>query len=87
MDLDWALRHILARVERGMTVEIRFLPPPVKEVAAGEEAPEQPKEFADLAESQKILSFPKPGDSPVLKLPPLEAPSDEVEKGEGKKKK
>jgi hypothetical protein len=27
-DLGWALDSILTRVERGMTVEIRFLPPP-----------------------------------------------------------
>ncbi len=74
-ELDIHLRHALdslfARIERGMTVEIRFIPPPASsddlnpEVAAQGAA----EGFAQLAEISPQLVFPSPAASPVLTLP------------------
>jgi hypothetical protein len=71
-----ALEGLLARIERGMTVDIRFIEPPQKE---GEEAdPEEAAQFEALAAIQKELVFPQIGDSPpLLRLP------KQPEKGRG----
>ena len=70
-ELVWALESILARVERGMTVEIRFVPPPAKP----DDPPdiqEKSKQFAVIAEAVPQLVFPTPDAAPVLELPPPE---------------
>ncbi|ESY63256.1 MULTISPECIES: hypothetical protein [Mesorhizobium] len=67
-DLTWAVESILARVERGMTVEIRMLPPVAHE---GQEPSEDVKaQYRDLHTISSTLSFPAPAGSPVLDLPP-----------------
>jgi hypothetical protein len=68
--LKWALESIIARVERGMTVEIRMLPPPKPAVAEGEEAPPAPPVYEDIGRISSQLVFPKMEGEPVLKLPP-----------------
>jgi hypothetical protein len=66
-DLKWALESILGRVERGMTVEVRFLPPP--NPAEGELAPATATAFADMKQVATQLKFPAPEPLPVLRLP------------------
>jgi hypothetical protein len=70
--LEWALDSLLARVERGMTVEIRLLPPPV--AAEEGKTPEVPAAFQDLQQIVPQLLFPSAKGEPVLKLPPAEPP-------------
>ncbi|HEY1382488.1 MAG TPA: hypothetical protein VGF43_02680, partial [Dongiaceae bacterium] len=74
--LRWALESVLARIERGMTVEIRFLPPPkpTEQVADSTDDESSGKEetFARLQEIRPQLVFPTPEENPVLKLPPTE---------------
>jgi hypothetical protein len=67
--LTWALQSILARVERGMTVEVRFLPPVIDTAAT---PPKQQEAFATLAQVAPQLVFPKTERSPVLEIPPPE---------------
>ncbi|GJL80246.1 MAG: hypothetical protein NPINA01_32350 [Nitrospinaceae bacterium] len=72
IDISWALKSILARIERGMTVEIRFLPPAQEESAEeGQttEPQEEPQEFVKLREIVPNLVFPSPDPNPVLQLP------------------
>lgn len=73
-DLGWALESILTRVERGMTMELRFLPPKPEKDAEGREAPE-PKVYQQLREIVPQLKFPESDPSPVLELPPPQPPS------------
>lgn len=75
-DLTWALKSILARIERGMTVEIRFLPPPAQPAVEGQAPVPTSKAFSDLAEVVPQLSFPPRETSPVLELPPPEPPKE-----------
>ena len=70
-DLRWALESLLARIERGMTVEVRVLPP--KESDGGPQA----KAFADIKQAIPQLVFPTPETTPVLRLPPAEPPKAE----------
>jgi hypothetical protein len=70
-DIKWALESILARVERGMTVEIRLIPPTPTAAHEGE-APSVPKEFQELQELVPKLTFPRIEGAPVLRLPPSE---------------
>ncbi len=73
-----ALKTLLALVERGLKVEIRFLPSPPQEGAEeDQEATVQP-EFAQLKEIVPQLVFPPVEGTPVLDLPPPE-PEVEVE--------
>jgi hypothetical protein len=70
-DLKWALESILAHVEQGMIVEIRFVPPPAKAPEGG--SPDQtfvPPEFAQLEKITSQLVFPRMEGPPILKLPP-----------------
>lgn len=67
--LEMSLRALLTRIELGMTVEIRLLPPPIPEGA--EDANQFAETFQNLAEIQKQLAFPTPTGSPVLQLPRL----------------
>ncbi|MFC7700908.1 hypothetical protein ACFQX9_30030 [Bradyrhizobium sp. GCM10028915] len=71
-DMAWALESILGRIERGMTVELRFLPP--KE---GEPIAEQAASFETLKATVPQLQFPEPDKIPVLALPPSDPPSEQ----------
>jgi hypothetical protein len=70
--LEWALESVLARVERGMTVEIRFVPPPAQGADEKGVVQPEPKEFAVLKETIPQLVFPPMDKVPVLELPPPE---------------
>jgi hypothetical protein len=63
-----ALQSMFARVERGMSIEIRFLPP---SVAAETEVTASPTSmsFATLAEIAPNLAFPPTLGTPILHLP------------------
>lgn len=76
--LEWALDSILARVERGMRVEIKFLPP--EKLDTKDEDSEQ-KRDSTYSEIQAIipkLVFPSIATNPVLSLPPPEPPSSKA---------
>jgi hypothetical protein len=73
IDLTWALKSLLARIERGMTVEIRYLAPPPKPAVEGQPA-EENRGFADIEKIVPQLVFPPRESSPVLELPPPEPP-------------
>jgi hypothetical protein len=75
-DLVWALDSILTRVERGMTVEIRFLPPAA--TADAEAKTVASADFETLAQIAPELKFPPPEGAPVRPLPPPEPPSQSV---------
>lgn len=68
--IRWALESIISRVERGMKVEIRLLPPPKPKVAEGEEPPQSPPVYDDLSTISKQLVFPALEGEPLLALPP-----------------
>ncbi len=72
--MEWALRSILTRVERGMTVEVRFLPP---KSAKGAEppSPDQIQQFEELRAVAPELKFPPAAPDPILALPPTEPPN------------
>jgi hypothetical protein len=61
--LRWALRFLMSRVERGMTVELKLGPPKPEPVPAaeGEEVPakaaEEKQVFEQLLKSQNSLLF------------------------------
>jgi len=82
--LAWALKSILARVERGMTVEIRFLSPPEPQTSEGSAENKEAAAFTALQEIAPKLVFPPADPTPILSLPPTK-PEDSEEKG-GKKK-
>lgn len=67
--LDHALHSLFARIERGMTIEIKFLPPPVRDGADPSEAEAVAKSFAQLAQLSPQLVFPPPAAEPILTLP------------------
>lgn len=78
-DMAWALESILGRVERGMTVELRFLPPPAPK--DGEPvAAEKTASFDELKRIVPQLQFPQADKSPVLALPPSDPPSEQPRK-------
>lgn len=77
-DIKWALESILARVERGMTVEIRMLPPPQQPDENGENPP-LPSQFQELNEISRQMVFPKMKGDPILQLTAADA-----EKGKSK---
>jgi hypothetical protein len=82
--LGMALQGMLARIERGMTVEIRFLPPAKATEGEADTAADGPAaDFEELKKLQQQLVFPAPADEPLLKLPkqPEEASQ---KKGHGK---
>lgn len=74
--LRYAHRALLARIERGMTVEVRFLP--LKPQGAGEDgAPEDAaarEANATLAAYAKQMEFPEVTDEPIIQLPRYEEP-------------
>jgi hypothetical protein len=70
--LAWALESLIARIERGIQIEIRSVAP-----AATQEQPD-PKvgqAFVQLEEVKKELAYPEMEGQPVLKLPPSEPPA------------
>lgn len=77
--IKWALESIISRVERGMVVEIRLLPPPAPEAAEGEEQPPPSPVFDDLGRIAGQLVFPKTEGTPVLQIPPSEPDSPKEE--------
>ncbi len=75
--LRWTLRQILAKIERGMTVEIRFLPPAVNSDTPDDDEAHaaQTASFDELHEIAKALEFPALQGEPLLALeaPPAES--------------
>ncbi|MCF8534363.1 MAG: hypothetical protein K9G48_15255 [Reyranella sp.] len=70
-DLTRALESILARVERGMTVEVRFIPPP-QATAKGSKSPPKDKNYSVYETLKSVgpqLVFPPPDPAPVTQLP------------------
>jgi hypothetical protein len=82
--LEKSLEALLARIERGMTVEIRLLPPPKEEGNEGAEV--TAVAFQHLAEIQKQLAFPAPSGEPVLQIPRLSEGEDKAKGGSPKSK-
>jgi len=74
--LDWALRSILSRIERGMVIEIRRLPPPVEKDEQGTAQP-VPQSFQDIDRAIQKLVFPPVQGTPVLSLPPSDLPESD----------
>jgi hypothetical protein len=72
--MEWALRSILTRIERGMTVEVRFLPPPAPKEGADPLPEEQVQQFSEINSIVPQLKFPATSDAPILALPPPEPP-------------
>lgn len=70
--LKWALESLIARVERGIQIEIRSVAP----VASAEEQPDPKVQqaFEQLDVVKKELAYPEMEGQPVLKLPPSEPP-------------
>lgn len=62
--LLWGHKSLLARLERGMRIELNFIPPPQPE------SEQTSENFTRLAESAKRLSYPEPTGRPVTDLPP-----------------
>lgn len=62
-EIAYALRGILARVERGMTVELKFLPPPVQ---IDDDVNTQA--FEELEQIVPSLAFPAASPAPVIAL-------------------
>jgi hypothetical protein len=80
-DLKQVLESILARVERGMAIEVRFLPPVQNEEAVdgadGEGTQtQQAKDFEAMKELAPRLKFPPPDPAPILGLPKAEGGKD-----------
>ncbi len=74
-DIQWALESLLAHIERGMIVEVRFVLPPKSAAVDGEQnTTTVPDEFQSLQAIAPQLVFPKMDGQPILKLP--QPPSD-----------
>ena len=69
--LNLALHSLFARIERGMTVEIRFIHQPLSSEDPEQKKSDQEKEadFAKLAAISPQLVFPLPAANPILMLP------------------
>lgn len=79
------LRLFLARIEREMTVDIRYLPPSEEEGATDVEgAEDREARQNEIREIASTLVFPRPVGDPVLKL---EATNDEAPAGKSQKPK
>lgn len=73
--LVWAHHSLLARIERGMTIDVRFLPPPEPE--GNEDFTEDEahlEAFDQLAQLAPQIEYPKPTGEMLLKLPSAEPP-------------
>ena len=78
--IRWALESIVARIERGLSVEIRFLPPPPSKKGDGQDASTPQSVFAELDKIGRELEFPRIEGTNILKLPPDKPDDDKVEK-------
>lgn len=91
--LRWAMRYMMSRIERGMKVEIRLLPPATLQPAEGEtdvvpdpKADETKAAFEKLEEiRQELLFSDVSSGEPVLRLEPPSLPELQ-DKPRGKKK-
>ncbi|MEM9843975.1 MAG: hypothetical protein AAF965_04190, partial [Pseudomonadota bacterium] len=73
--LKWFLESLLAKMERGMTVELRLSPPPEPEVDGdGKEQAEgqASADYEELVSAQREMVFPKASEDPVLSIPQLD---------------
>lgn len=81
--LEVALKGILARVERGMTVELRLGPPLAEAQNEDESKPaELSKEqvlYADIQRISNNLTFPKPSGAPIMALTRMPPANDQDE--------
>ena len=64
--LRYALESILSRLESGMTIELRALPPPKEQ---GAEDPKKQQAFSEINEAKKQLKFPSIQGSPTKQIP------------------
>ena len=91
--LRWAMRYMMSRIERGMKVEIRLLPPATHEPADGEvesvpdpKAGETKAAFEKLEEIRQELLFSEVSSGePVLRLEPPSPPESKDKPKERKK--
>ncbi len=67
--LRFSLKGLIARVERGMTIEVRFLPAPKEEGQTEEQAAEAAKKESELQKLQRDLVFPQIPETPLLAIP------------------
>lgn len=69
--LKLALKKLLARIEKGMTVQLKLLEPPIYEDEENNEAGEEKREKLreDFRYLAQCLVFPPPADNPVLQIP------------------
>ncbi|WP_288039243.1 hypothetical protein [Acidiphilium sp.] len=75
--IKWALESLITRIERGLSVEIRFLPPHVSKQKDGQEPSTIPHEFNELSEIVRELEFPRIEETHILELPPDKPDIDE----------
>lgn len=79
--LQWALESLAARIERGLTIEIRVLAPPTQN--DGEDPTIQAKTYDDLQTVGRSLQSVKFfGDQPIMKLPTPQPPESVSKKTE-----
>jgi hypothetical protein len=74
----FALRQFLARIERGMTVDVRYLPAPLGGDASEEQEESVEQKTAGMNAVASTLVFPRPIGDPVLKI---EAANDDRPRG------
>jgi hypothetical protein len=67
--ISWALESLLAYIERGLTMEVRFKLP--SQTAPGEQTA-MSHAFETLSSVVPKLNFPKPEERPILSLPKSE---------------
>lgn len=75
--IEWALKSILTRIERGMTIEVRFLPPRTPKKGEPPLPDSELQPFVELKEIVPLLSFPRSEGQPVLPLPSPTPPKPE----------
>jgi hypothetical protein len=68
--LTKALEALLAKIERGMTIELRIGPAPLDDDTT-DDADDVAASHQELLDIQAGLVFPKPSDSPILSIPEL----------------
>jgi hypothetical protein len=73
--LQWALESLIARIERGLTIEVRVLSPPAD--ASETDGVDQTATYDEISAISRNLQFqPSLTDKPILKLPPGEPPAE-----------
>ena len=76
IDMAWALEAMLARIERGLIVEIR-LPPPPSDVVEGDVITRETDQFQELRELNNEMKFPAVEGAPVLNLPKMSSDEEQ----------